>query len=199
MGEFKVALTSAIITAISTIVVGALGYAGGYWGVKSTEVEQVAVNREVDVKMIDVALAILAGEKGVDGDKQSIEARRFAVRILRQYSEIEDKRDNEKSINWDKWADDVDVKLQIDRELVKAKRDYSEVLADNPVLLKTDLEALASRSITSIVNKGIQHSRVNEATMPTQPNCGVKCVDELQKRIWELESQLSEPQLKNDN
>ena len=45
-------------------------------------------SRELDIKMVDVSLAILRGEKGDGKEKQSVHARTFALRALSQYSGV---------------------------------------------------------------------------------------------------------------
>ncbi|MEO0498116.1 MAG: hypothetical protein AAF141_12245 [Pseudomonadota bacterium] len=132
--------------------------------------------------MIDVALAILAGEKGVENGKQSLEARRFAVRILRQYSEIEEDRENESVINWDLWAEDSQSNLQIDRDLISGrKQSENERIAISRALafLRRDLE----EEITAV---GVGQDGTRRAA-----GCGPVCRD-LQRQISELEARLED-------
>lgn len=95
------------------ILLAGITFAGGYWGLQSTIEEQLTDHRELDIKMVDVALAILAGEKGSKSENQSVEARRFAVQILRQYSKLDETREGVKAVKWDEWAESFD-KLQFD-------------------------------------------------------------------------------------
>ncbi|MGB7287019.1 MAG: hypothetical protein WBC71_08815 [Salaquimonas sp.] len=182
MKELKIAF----ISAVSAITVAALGFAGGYWIFAVAEEQQVAVNREIDIKMIDVALAILAGEKGVEGENQSVEARRFAVRVLRQYSAIKPKLDDDKPIKWDDWAQEVNQNLKIDRgiALSSSKNEYSKSVPNwskggfDPDELEIRLSALKTLLDAEVAGEGDR-----------SPGFGPKA-RQIRKEILKLESRL---------
>jgi len=69
------ALVTAVIATSGTIYVSTFDYFNK--------------SRELDLKMVDVSLAILRGDKGDSEKEQSIIAREFALRALRKYSNVE--------------------------------------------------------------------------------------------------------------
>lgn len=73
----------AVVGAAATILTGAFGYFNK--------------DRELDIRMVDVGLAILRGERA--DDEQTLPARQFALRLLRKYADVEIP-DNE----FDAWA-----------------------------------------------------------------------------------------------
>ncbi|MCV0427218.1 MAG: hypothetical protein K5905_17285 [Roseibium sp.] len=107
-------LTIAFYTLIGSLIGSALTFIAavvtsilGFWN----------DNRELDLKMVDVALAILAGEKGGTTENQPPEARRFAINALRNNSNVA-----MDEIHWNAWIES-NAPLNIDRYQGLARSD----------------------------------------------------------------------------
>lgn len=73
--------TTAIIGAIAGVAITCVGtFAASSFGYFNKD-------RELDIQMVNVGLAILKGE--ATGDKDSLPARNFALRLLRKYADVE--------------------------------------------------------------------------------------------------------------
>lgn len=72
----SIALISAAFTAVATLVVGVSTGAFSYFN----------KDRELDLKMVDISLTILSGDHDT---KNSLEARKFALRALSKYADVE--------------------------------------------------------------------------------------------------------------
>lgn len=110
--SFLSATVGGLLAAAATIVTGSFGF----WN----------DSRELDLRMVDVALAILAGEKGGKIHGQPKEARRFAVNALKQHSQV--RMDD---TYWSSWIDS-DARLNIDR-LPGFSTAAGEFGEDNPI------------------------------------------------------------------
>ena len=67
------AVVGALVTAGATAYAASLGYFNK--------------DRELDIQMVNVGLSILRGE--ATGDKDSLQSRRFALRLLRKYADVD--------------------------------------------------------------------------------------------------------------
>lgn len=81
-------------TSIIVAIVGFAGIAFGALGtylatLKTAELTQQVNNRELDLKMVDVSLGILRGEKGDPQDAKRNVARKFAIHALLKHSGME--------------------------------------------------------------------------------------------------------------
>ncbi|MBG6160568.1 hypothetical protein IWQ54_000218 [Labrenzia sp. EL_195] len=80
MSEAKVGMLTALVGVVSAMAGAAATIAVGSFGYFNKD-------RELDIQMVNVSLSILRGE--ATGDKDTLQSRRFALRLLRKYADIE--------------------------------------------------------------------------------------------------------------
>lgn len=88
MSEARYGFFGAVVGAICTLAAALVGSYFGFW----------KDSRDIDLRMIDVALAILSGEKGAEPGAQHGEARRFAIEALKLHSGV--KMEEKHWVNW---------------------------------------------------------------------------------------------------
>ncbi|MEP1934940.1 MAG: hypothetical protein ABJJ37_27010 [Roseibium sp.] len=81
MSDTKTALIAAAVGSLFSLV-GTIGAASfGYFN----------KDKELDIQLVNVGLSILRGE--ATGDKDTIQARRFALRLLKKYADVDIPKD----------------------------------------------------------------------------------------------------------
>ena len=80
MSEGSTSKAVIIAGVASALISGLAAFGGAYLGFTNKD-------KELDIQLINVGLSILRGE--ATGDKETEPARRFALRILREYAEVE--------------------------------------------------------------------------------------------------------------
>jgi hypothetical protein len=83
-------LTTLITTLIGGVIGGAVTLGGSHLAYSNKD-------KELDIQLVNVGLSILRGE--ATGDKETEPARRFALRLLREYTEVEIPEEE-----YEKWA-----------------------------------------------------------------------------------------------
>jgi len=117
-------VAGAALTAIATMTTGAFGY--------------LNKDRELDIQMVNVALTILSGDHDT---KNSVEARKFALRSLSKYSNVEIPKDE-----FESWAK-TGVLPQGNFAITSSVEPVVRGEVNNSVLMKEEPRLLLARTI----------------------------------------------------
>lgn len=122
-------LVGAAVGVVGTIVVGSFGYFNK--------------DRELDIQMVNVGLSILRGE--ATGDKDTTQAKRFALRVLKKYADVEIPDDE-----FEAWVKDGETPYLLSeiylRQLNESVTGFQDLVKQNEELVEKLDEDIADRA-----------------------------------------------------